>query len=324
MRAFLLASTLFIFDSGGAFAATQRVASPVRSVQLISMTGTSASGPDHPVQTGQPSDVEPAEPVVADLKGFQVHDLSRRWVEYQMSESFAAKEGSSAAAIAPEDPFAAVGVAQPDVPAFRAGAVARPSSIAVPAWMRGGPVFAAAATTFAPGCSPTDYRRSGFLPADAEIRRQAYFSMMSAVACEYGIPVGLFDAMIIRESRYDASALSPKSAFGLTQLMPGTAAGLGVDRYDVQQNLRGGARYLRQQLDRFGAYHLALAAYNAGPGRVRNGNVPRIVETQDYVSNILLNWSRLGGVSRVATVQTSASTAPLRQPFVRAATVSSF
>jgi hypothetical protein len=97
-----------------------------------------------------------------------------------------------------------------------------------------------------------------------------------------------------------------------------------VNRYDVEQNLRGGARYLRQQLDRFGAYHLALAAYNAGPGRVRNGSVPRIVETQDYVSNVLLNWSRLTGISRVATIQTSASPAPRREPFVRAATVSSF
>lgn len=240
-----------------------------------------------------------------------------------MGERLAAEAGATTA-VAEEDPFAPVGVAQLGAPASQTAALAPFSAIAVPAWMRGGPVFAAAATTFVPGCSPTGYRRSGFLPADAEVRRQTYFSMMSNVACEYGIPVGLFDAMIIRESRYNASAVSPKSAFGLTQLMPGTAAGLGVNRYDVEQNLRGGARYLRQQLDRFGAYHLALAAYNAGPGRVRNGSVPRIVETQDYVSNVLLNWSRLSGVSRVATIQTSASPAPRREPFVRAATVSSF
>src|SRR3546814_1654056 len=67
--------------------------------------------------------------------------------------------------------------------------------------------------------------------------------------------------------------------------MPGTAAQLGVDRYHVESNLRGGAKYLRRQLDRFGHYHLALAAYNAGPGRVRNGAVPRIPETRDYVDN---------------------------------------
>src|SRR3546814_6079813 len=87
-------------------------------------------------------------------------------------------------------------------------------------------------------------------------------------------------------------ALSPKNAFGLTQLMPGTAASLGVNRYSVEDNLRGGARYLRQQLDRFGHYHLALAAYNAGPGRVRGGLVPRIAETQAYVDNVIMNWAR--------------------------------
>src|SRR3546814_10908217 len=73
--------------------------------------------------------------------------------------------------------------------------------------------------------------------------------------------------------------------------MPATAAGLGFDRYSVEGNLRGGARYLRQQLDTFGQYHLALAAYNARPGRVRGGLVPRISETPDYVSNVLWNRS---------------------------------
>ncbi|WP_306812593.1 lytic transglycosylase domain-containing protein [Sphingobium sp. CFD-2] len=105
--------------------------------------------------------------------------------------------------------------------------------------------------------------------------------------------MGLFDAMIISESRYDPSAISPKGAFGLTQLMPTTAIEMGVDRYDRVQNLQGGARYLRTQLDRYGAYHLALAAYNAGPGRIRKGAVPRIAETQDYVSRTLANWRRL-------------------------------
>ena len=98
------------------------------------------------------------------------------------------------------------------------------------------------------------------------------------------IAAGLFDAMIIRESRYNASIYSPKNAFGLTQLMPDTAAGLGVNRYDVEQNLRGGARYLRQQLDKFGQYHLALAAYNAGPGAVtKHKGIPPYRETRNYV-----------------------------------------
>src|SRR3546814_1831010 len=93
--------------------------------------------------------------------------------------------------------------------------------------------------------------------------RATYYGLIINIACEHGIPVGLFDAMIIRESQYQPNIYSPKNAFGLTQLMPGTAAQLGVDRYHVESNLRGGAKYLRRQLDRFGHYHLALAAYNA-------------------------------------------------------------
>src|SRR3546814_8671387 len=91
--------------------------------------------------------------------------------------------------------------------------------------------------------------------------------------------------MIIRESRYRTDALSPKNAFGLTQLMPGTAASLGVNRYSLEDNLRGGARYLRQQLDRFGHYHLALAAYNAGPGRVRGDREEHTSELQSLMSH---------------------------------------
>jgi soluble lytic murein transglycosylase-like protein len=77
---------------------------------------------------------------------------------------------------------------------------------------------------------------------------------------------------------------------GLTQLMPATAASLGVtDPYDPVQSLDGGARYLRQMLDRFGGDPAkALAAYNAGPGAVaRFGGVPPYQETQNYVRNIL-------------------------------------
>ncbi|HEX7952383.1 MAG TPA: lytic transglycosylase domain-containing protein [Burkholderiales bacterium] len=184
--------------------------------------------------------------------------------------------------------------------------------IVIPAWMQGGLAFAAAATSFVPGCAANDYHPSGFLDAGAEARRFSYYAMMSNIACEYGIPVGLFDAMIIRESRYKADVFSSKKAFGLTQLMPNTAAGLGVNRYDIEQNLRGGARYLRQQLDSFGQVHLALAAYNAGPGRVRNGMVPPIAETRAYVDNVLINWQRLAGMARVATVRNRATPA-LRQ-----------
>ena len=95
----------------------------------------------------------------------------------------------------------------------------------------------------------------------------------------------LFEAMIQRESAFDPKAVSPKGAQGLGQLMPGTAADLGVaDPFDPIANLNGAARYLVEQLDRFGSIDLALAAYNAGPGAVaKHGGVPPFAETRAYV-----------------------------------------
>ena len=83
--------------------------------------------------------------------------------------------------------------------------------------------------------------------------------------------------------------MSPAGAGGLTQLMPRTAEDLGVrDRFDPVANLRGGADYLARQLVRFGDVRLALAAFNAGPERVaRLGRVPRIPETEAYVSAVV-------------------------------------
>lgn len=253
---------------------------PVRQVQLISMGAHAGEEP-----TSSPAAVSP--PLTPLPETFRVHDLSRRYVEYRMAQEMAAAEPLAAASAVPALAYSPV-------------MVAATSSIAVPGWMKGDyPAMASVAYT--PGCAPLAYRPSGFLRPDAEARRATYYGMMSAIACEQGIPTGLFDAMIIRESRYNPRALSPKSAFGFAQLMPGTANDLGVNRYDPAQNLRGGARYLRQQLDKFGQVHLALAAYNAGPGRIRDGKVPRIAETQAYVANILGNWSRLNGSPAAAT-----------------------
>jgi len=237
------------------------------------------------VVMGQPApaaDAPPAMPLAGSDAGipeaFRVHDLSRRYVEYQMGQEFAAPV-----------------VDQPDLAGsydLAAAAVAPVSSIAVPGWMKGQyPTLAS--VPYTPGCATIPYRPAGFLKPDAEARRAAYYGMMSAIACEHGIPTGLFDAMINQESRYNPAAISRMKAYGLAQLMPGTAAQLGVNPYDPVQNLRGGARYLRTQLDRFGQVHLALAAYNAGPGRVKGGVVPRIRETQGYVATILDNWARL-------------------------------
>ncbi len=103
----------------------------------------------------------------------------------------------------------------------------------------------------------------------------------------------LLEAVAWRESRFHQGAISPKGAIGVMQLMPGTARDLGVDPRDLQQNVDGGAIYLRRMLDRYnGNLTLALAAYNAGPGAVdRYGGVPPYRETQEYVSAILARLS---------------------------------
>ena len=99
----------------------------------------------------------------------------------------------------------------------------------------------------------------------------------------------LLEAVVWQESRWNPAARSRAGAIGLAQLMPGTARDLGVDPNDPLQNLSGGARYLRQQLNRFdGNVEKALAAYNAGPGRVMTaGGIPSIPETQAYVRAIV-------------------------------------
>jgi hypothetical protein len=115
-----------------------------------------------------------------------------------------------------------------------------------------------------------------------------YRAIATQIAQREGVPVDLFLRMIGQESAWNAGALSPKGASGLAQLMPGTARDLGVDPNDPIQNMTGGARYLRQQLDTFGRPDLALAAYNAGPGAVKkHGGIPPYRETQDYVRKIL-------------------------------------
>ncbi|MFN3677713.1 MAG: lytic transglycosylase domain-containing protein [Sphingomonas pseudosanguinis] len=138
-----------------------------------------------------------------------------------------------------------------------------------------------------------------------EARRAQYCPLIQAVACEAGVPVGLFDALVAQESRYDPLIVSPKGAVGLTQLMPGTARGLGVfNSRDPLSNLRGGARYLRAHLDEFKRVDLALAAYNAGPGRVRSmRRIPPFRETMDYVAAITRGWST--GSFRTASIQTA-------------------
>ena len=106
-------------------------------------------------------------------------------------------------------------------------------------------------------------------------------------ASRHGIPEDLFLRLIQQESNWNPTAKSHAGAYGLAQLIPSTARYLGVNIRDPYQNVDGGARYLKEQYRTFGSWHLALAAYNAGPGAVKKyGGIPPFKETRDYVKVI--------------------------------------
>ena len=126
------------------------------------------------------------------------------------------------------------------------------------------------------------------LPGFTGAYRGQYLAQARAAASRHGVPADLFARLVQQESGWNPNAVSSKGAIGLAQLMPQTAALLGVNPRDPVQNLEGGARYLRMQYDTFGSWRLALAAYNAGPGAVQqHGGIPPYRETQGYVRAIL-------------------------------------
>ncbi len=145
-----------------------------------------------------------------------------------------------------------------------------------------------------------------------------YASEITAAATKYGIDPALLAGLVKQESGFNPTARSSAGATGLTQLMPGTARGLGVtDPTDPVQALEGGAKYLRQQLDRFGGdERLALAAYNAGPGAVqRFGGIPPYAETQHYVKAVLANRDAyaaagLGAADGRASITSASAASP--------------
>jgi soluble lytic murein transglycosylase-like protein len=167
---------------------------------------------------------------------------------------------------------------------FTAAAVTAAAPAAAPAPMTVAAPSAAFGTQLARAMAPSS------APAGTTAGATPYAAEIAAAATRNGVDASVLSGLIRAESNFDPGATSPAGAQGLTQLMPGTAAGLGVTNpLDPAQSIEGGAKYLRQQLDAFGGDpSLALAAYNAGPGAVqRAGGIPPYSETRNYVQNVL-------------------------------------
>ena len=132
-------------------------------------------------------------------------------------------------------------------------------------------------------------------------------SIFEEASALYQIPSKLLRAVAKAESGFNPKAVSKAGAMGVMQLMPGTARSLGVsDPYNARQNILGGAKYLKQNLDRFGGdVSLALAAYNAGPGSVtKYGGIPPYKETQNYVKKIMADYTGNSTILAGRTVST--------------------
>lgn len=130
----------------------------------------------------------------------------------------------------------------------------------------------------------TALKRSGGTEITEDMDR-----IFDEAAATHKVPARLLKAVAKAESNFNPNAVSHAGAVGVMQLMPGTAQSLGVsDPYNARENIMGGAKYLKENLDRFGDESLALAAYNAGPGAVQKyDGIPPYKETQNYVKKVL-------------------------------------
>lgn len=129
-------------------------------------------------------------------------------------------------------------------------------------------------------------------PRPAPIGPVEFAGEIERLAAEEGLPGELVRAVAWAESGFRHEAVSAKGAIGIMQLLPGTAAEVGVDPHEVEGNVRGGTRYLKKMLERFAGDEdqlvKALAAYNAGPNRVaEHDGVPPYPETIEFVTRVI-------------------------------------
>lgn len=127
--------------------------------------------------------------------------------------------------------------------------------------------------------------------SEQETGSVSYEDIIKAASQKYKVPESLIKAVIKQESNFNENAVSEKGALGLMQLMPVTAEILGVENpFDIEENIFGGTRYLRELINRYdGNLNRALAAYNAGPQRVKGG-IPNISETVNFIDSVLSNY----------------------------------
>jgi soluble lytic murein transglycosylase-like protein len=150
------------------------------------------------------------------------------------------------------------------------------------------PAATYAATAGALGLAPAAGAEASGAPAPGAT---PYAELFAAAGSRHGVDPDLLAAVAEVESGFDPTARSSAGALGLMQIMPGTAAELGVDPLDPAQAVDGAARYLADALRDFGTVPLALAAYNAGPGAVRrHGGVPPYAETRTYIERVLARY----------------------------------